>query len=133
MVVIGTALQQRLLDAAKQHLGPNGVRYQVNDLLLGGEGMLHTVDNEFALVNEQAVAPDAAARDQFEAARPNAEFIAGSTGNLMLMLVGPSTGARERGRPWHRRDWWGIRRIAPWKSSISRRTTGSTWVSCRRR
>lgn len=47
---------------------PASLRNQVNDLLLGTEGMQHMLAEEFALVTSYTVAPDEAARQQFDAA-----------------------------------------------------------------
>ena len=47
------------------------LRTQINDLLLGGEGMLRAVAQEFALAAGYSYAPDEAQREQFKAAGTN--------------------------------------------------------------
>lgn len=50
---------------------PRALRYQVNDLLLGTEGMLRVVNQELALATRYTVAPDEAVRQEFEGAGAN--------------------------------------------------------------
>jgi HAMP domain-containing protein len=47
---------------------PQAVRYQINDLLLGTEGMLHMVALEQSLASDYTITPDDKLRQQFDSA-----------------------------------------------------------------
>ena len=82
------SIRRRYLGGSDPGNIPQTVRYQVNDLLLGAEGMLRTVDNEFALVNGYNTAPDPAAKEQFEGA--------GGTFNNWLALANNAAGPDDK-------------------------------------
>lgn len=70
-----TSLRQRYVPwATSDPVDPaslsDTVRTQVNDLLLGSEGMLRVIGLQFALATGYALAPDPTSRQQFDAATP---------------------------------------------------------------
>ena len=67
---------------------PQSLRYQVNDLLLGTEGMLKVVGLEFALATGYTITPDDAARQQFESS--------GAAFNNWLQLANAAGGPDDR-------------------------------------
>lgn len=67
---------------------PTALRYQINDLLLGTEGMLHMVALEKSIANEYKVAPKDTLRPQFENA--------GVTFNGWLQIAYAAGGSEDR-------------------------------------
>lgn len=67
---------------------PTTIRNQVNDLLLGTEGMLNQVAREASIVSDYTVAPDDALKKDFE--------VAGSSFNNWLQLAYGAGGAEDR-------------------------------------
>ena len=63
-------IRRRFIPSAQNQLDgstvPTPLRNQVNDLLLGTEGMQRVVAQEFALATSYTITPDNATRDQFE-------------------------------------------------------------------